>query len=241
MKRNYQKEMEQEIEKQKRQESVPTLLLHSCCAPCSSYVLEYLSRYFEITVLYYNPNIYPPEEYWKRVEEQKNFICRFTENVRKKQDNADQHFGEKDLNIGQEAVDLFRPIRFVEGSFEQDRFYELVKGLEDVPEGGARCFLCYEMRLRKAAEYAKQLKMDYFTTTLSISPLKNAEKLNEIGENLAEEYGISYLCSDFKKKDGYKRSVELSKEYGMYRQDYCGCVFSKREREQRLSRDMAGI
>lgn len=239
MKRNYQKEMEREIEKQKRQERVPTLLLHSCCAPCSSYVLEYLSRYFEITVFYYNPNIYPSEEYWKRVEEQKNFICRFTENVRKRQDNADWHFGEKDLNIGQETANVFHPIRFVEGSFEQDRFYELVKGFEDVPEGGARCFLCYEMRLRKTAEYAKRLDMDYFTTTLSISPLKNAEKLNEIGENLAEEYGLTYLCSDFKKKDGYKRSVELSKEYGMYRQDYCGCVFSKREREQCLSRDTA--
>lgn len=221
MKRNYQKEMEQEIEKLKCQEREPTLLLHSCCAPCSSYVLEYLSRYFRITVLYYNPNIYPPEEYWKRVEEQKNFICRFN-----------------DSNIGQETSDVFHSIRFVEGSFEQEKFYKLVKGLEDVPEGGERCFLCYEMRLREAAEYAKQLNMDYFTTTLSISPLKKAEKLNEIGERLAEEYGISYLCSDFKKKDGYKRSVELSKEYGMYRQDYCGCVFSKREREKNPFHDM---
>lgn len=221
MKRNYQKELEEEIEKLQRQEMTPTLLLHSCCAPCSSYVLEYLSRYFKITVLYYNPNIYPPEEYWKRVKEQKNFIQRFSEHV---------------LEGENKGAFTFHPIDFIEGSFEQDRFYELVKGLEDVPEGGGRCFLCYELRLREAAEYARRMDMDYFTTTLSISPLKNAGKLNEIGERLADEYGISYLCSDFKKKDGYKRSVELSKEYGMYRQDYCGCVFSKREREQQLLR-----
>lgn len=127
---------------------------------------------------------------------------------------------------------MIHPISFIEGKFEQDRFYETVRGLENLPEGGERCFRCYELRLREAAGYAKQMKMDFFTTTLSISPLKNAEKLNEIGERLAEEYGISYLCSDFKKKDGYKQSVALSKEYGMYRQDYCGCVFSKQEREQ---------
>ena len=210
MKRNYQKEMEQVIQKLQEEHSVPTLLLHSCCAPCSSYVLECLSKYFRITVLYYNPNIYPPEEYWKRVEEQKHFIRQFSDAMQ------------------QETASAFHPIDFVEGSFEQDRFYELVKGLEDVPEGGERCFLCYEMRLREAAEYARQHNMDYFTTTLSISPLKNAQKLNEIGEQLAEEYGVSYLCSDFKKRDGYKRSVELSKEYGMYRQDYCGCVFSRK-------------
>lgn len=212
MKRNYQKEMEQVIQKLQEEHSVPTLLLHSCCAPCSSYVLECLSKYFRITVLYYNPNIYPPEEYWKRVEEQKYFIRQFSEHAMQKP----------------ETDAAFYTIDFVEGSFEQDRFYELVKGLEDVPEGGERCFLCYEMRLREAAEYARRHNMDYFTTTLSISPLKNAQKLNEIGEQFAEEYGVSYLCSDFKKRDGYKRSVELSKEYGMYRQDYCGCVFSKR-------------
>lgn len=217
MKRNYQKEMDEEIKRLQEQKNVPTLLLHSCCAPCSSYVLEYLSQYFQIAVFYYNPNIYPPEEYTKRVKEQENFIQRFTAHVSAEGEGKDR---------------AFYPIDFVEGSFAQDKFYDLVKGLEDVPEGGERCFLCYEMRLREAAEYAKRLNMDYFTTTLSISPLKNAEKLNEIGEKLAEEYGISYLCSDFKKKDGYKRSVELSKEYGMYRQDYCGCIFSKREREQ---------
>lgn len=209
MNRNYQKELEAKIKEQQEHHWIPKLLLHSCCAPCSSYVLEYLSRYFRITVLYYNPNIYPPEEYFKRVEEQKNFIRSFTARV----------------------LEVY-PIEFVEGSFEPDKFYGTVKGLEEIPEGGERCFRCYRLRLKEAAEYAKRLNMDYFTTTLSISPLKNAGKLNEIGEELAEEYGVKYLASDFKKKNGYKRSVELSKEYGMYRQDYCGCVFSMRERER---------
>ena len=216
MKRNYQKELEQTIEKLQEEHRVPRLLLHSCCAPCSSYVLEYLSRYFQITVLYYNPNIYPEQEYYKRVEEQKNFIQRFSEDSKA------------------EEKQEFYPIDFVEGSYDKEQFYELTRGLEDVPEGRERCFLCYELRLREAAEYAGRLKMDYFTTTLSISPLKNAEKLNEIGEKLSEEYGIPYLYSDFKKRNGYKRSVELSGEYGMYRQDYCGCVFSKQERERQM-------
>lgn len=123
-------------------------------------------------------------------------------------------------------------ISFIEGRFNKEDFYAMAKGLEDVPEGGERCFACYEMRLREAAEYAKRLGMDYFTTTLSISPLKNAAKLNEIGLKLEEEYDVHYLLSDFKKKNGYQRSVELSHEYGMYRQDYCGCVFSMRERER---------
>ncbi len=210
MKRNYQKELEQIIRSVQGKEPAPTLLLHSCCAPCSSYVLQYLSQYFQIAVLYYNPNIYPSEEYWKRVREQEEFIERFSS---------------------------FYPISFIEGKFEPDRFYETVKGLEHLPEGGERCFRCYELRLREAAEYAKQLKKDFFTTTLSISPLKNAQKLNEIGERLAHEYGIPYLCSDFKKKDGYKQSVALSREYGMYRQDYCGCVFSKQEREQQKAQN----
>ena len=182
---------------------IPTLLLHSCCAPCSSYVLECLSDYFKITVLYYNPNIYPDEEYFKRVKEQQQFIERFPAK---------------------------NPICFVEGDFEKERFYEMAKGLEEIPEGGERCFRCYELRLREAAIYAQEQGLDYFTTTLSISPLKNAGKLNEIGLALAEEYGVKYLVSDFKKKNGYKRSVELSHEYGMYRQEYCGCVFSMRQR-----------
>lgn len=229
MNRNYQKEMEREIQKLQAENRVPTLLLHSCCAPCSSYVLECLSRYFHITVRYYNPNIYPPEEYWKRVEEQKTFIRRFSERAMEKQADRNQQLAGDGSQGQQETAEVFYPIDFVEGEFEQDRFYELVKGLEHMPEGGERCFLCYEMRLRDAAEYAREQNMDYFTTTLSISPLKKAQKLNEIGERLAKEYGVAYLCSDFKKKEGYKRSVELSKEYGMYRQDYCGCVFSKTE------------
>lgn len=207
MKTNYQKELESIIAEHQSKGETPTLFLHSCCAPCSSYVLEYLSQYFKITVFYYNPNIYPDDEYYKRVEEQKKFIERFPAKNK---------------------------IDFVEGIFDKDRFYAMAKGLENVPEGGERCFLCYELRLREAAEYAKARNMDYFTTTLSISPLKNAEKLNEIGLNLANEYGIKYLVSDFKKKNGYKRSTELSKQYGIYRQDYCGCIFSKQERELQI-------
>jgi hypothetical protein len=203
MKQNYQKILENTIAREQEKGNIPSLLLHSCCAPCSSYCLEYLSEYFKITVFYYNPNIYPEEEYYKRVEEQKEFIRRFPARY---------------------------PIGFVEGNYDKERFYDMAKGLENVPEGGERCFRCYELRLREAAELAKKIEMDYFTTTLSISPLKNAEKLNEIGDRLAAEYGISYLNSDFKKKNGYKRSVELSQEYGMYRQDYCGCVFSIRDK-----------
>lgn len=219
-KRNYQRELEQTIQKIQQQGIVPKLLLHSCCAPCSSYVLEYLSQFFQITVLYYNPNIYPQEEYDMRVKEQKAFIERFSKKA-SKQTEPDK---------------IFLAIDFVEGCYEKERFYQAVKGLEDIPEGGERCFQCYELRLREAAEYALRLGMDYFTTTLSISPLKNADRLNEIGEALAKEYGIAYLNSDFKKKNGYKRSVELSQEYGMYRQDYCGCIFSKQEREKKLAK-----
>lgn len=244
MKRNYQKELEMKIEQQEKQHMVPTLLLHSCCAPCSSYVLEYLSQYFQITVFYYNPNIYPDEEYYKRVEEQKNFIQRFSENAetffqplcKEAKQNGTNTFKEAEqkqqhMPEPEKVQRTFHKINFIEGNFDKDRFYEMAKGMEELPEGGERCFQCYELRLREAAQYAKRLHMDYFTTTLSISPMKNAEKLNEIGEKLAAEYGIAYLTSDFKKKNGYKRSVELSGAYGMYRQDYCGCVFSRRERE----------
>ena len=205
MKENYQKILDETIAGLEEKGEVPKLLLHSCCAPCSSYVLEYLSNYFYITVLYYNPNIYPEDEYYHRAAEQKRFIKEFPTKY---------------------------PVTFVEGNFELERFYETVKGYENIREGGERCFRCYELRLREAAEYAKKLNCDYFTTTLSISPMKNAAKLNEIGGRLAEEYGIPYLYSDFKKRDGYKRSTVISEEYGMYRQDYCGCVFSKREREE---------
>lgn len=207
MKQNFQAEMESIILNHQNAGEIPTLLLHSCCAPCSSYVLECLSEYFKITVLYYNPNIYPDEEYFKRVKEQQQFIERFPAK---------------------------NPICFVEGDFEKERFYEMAKGLEEIPEGGERCFRCYELRLREAAIYAQEQGLDYFTTTLSISPLKNAGKLNEIGLALAEEYGVKYLVSDFKKKNGYKRSVELSHEYGMYRQEYCGCVFSMRQRRTKI-------
>lgn len=200
---NYQKELDKVIESLSQQEKVPTLLLHSCCAPCSSYVLEYLSNYFGITVFYYNPNIYPDEEYEMRVREQQRFI---------------------------RAFPAKHPIDFIEGAYDKERFYEMARGLETVPEGGQRCFQCYELRLREAGELAKARGFDYFTTTLSISPMKNAEKLNEIGLRLAEELGVAYLCSDFKKRNGYKRSTELSREYGMYRQDYCGCVYSYHER-----------
>lgn len=203
-KRNYQRELDRVIGS--LGETVPKLFLHSCCGPCSSYVLEYLSRYFSITVFYYNPNIYPSEEYYHRVEEQRRLI---------------------------DAMAFTNPVSFVEGAYDTDRFYALAKGLEQEPEGGERCFRCYHLRLEQAALLAKEGGFDYFTTTLSISPYKNAEKLNEIGEALAVQYGVKHLPSDFKKKEGYKRSVELSKIYGMYRQDYCGCVFSKREAESR--------
>ena len=200
---NYQKELDKLITDLQKEEKVPTLLLHSCCAPCSSYVLEYLSNYFRITVLYYNPNIYPESEYSKRIVEQQTLI---------------------------RAMHTKYPVQFIAGSYEKEKFYAMAKGLEEVKEGGVRCFKCYELRLREAAEIAKAGGYEYFTTTLSISPLKNAAKLNEIGLKLAEEYGVAYLTSDFKKKNGYKRSVELSAQYGLYRQDYCGCEFSMRQR-----------
>lgn len=203
---NYQKELDKLIERLKKDNKVPRLLIHSCCAPCSSYVLEYLSEYFEITVFYYNPNIYPDTEYEKRVTEQEMLI---------------------------NAMKPKYPIHFIAGPYDKEKFYAMAKGLEAVKEGGSRCFRCYELRLREAAVVAKEGNYDYFTTTLSISPLKNAAKLNEIGAELSKEYGIKYLFSDFKKKNGYKRSTELSKVYDLYRQDYCGCEFSYIEAEKR--------
>lgn len=205
---NYQKELDKTLEQLDKEAKAPTLLLHSCCAPCSSYVLEYLSQYFQITVFYYNPNIYPESEYTKRILEQQTLIGQM----------KSKH-----------------PISFMAGAYDKERFYAMAEGMETLKEGGARCMKCYELRLREAAEVAKKGNFDYFTTTLSISPMKNAVKLNEIGMRLAEEYQVAYLLSDFKKKNGYKRSIELSKEYGLYRQDYCGCEFSKREREQQKS------
>lgn len=197
--RNYQKELDELIHDLCGR--TPRLLLHSCCAPCSSYVLEYLSNYFAITVYYYNPNIFPPSEYDKRVLEQHRFIM---------------------------SMETVNPVLFRSEVYEPEMFYQCVQGMEQLPEGAARCDTCYKLRLRKTAMLAKAEGFDYFTTTLSISPMKNAGKINEIGEALAKEFGISHLPSDFKKKNGYKRSVELSAEYGMYRQNYCGCEFSLR-------------
>lgn len=198
---NYQKELDKILSLLEKENRAPSLLLHSCCAPCSSYVLEYLSNYFYITVFYYNPNIYPESEYTKRILEQQTLIGKMKGKY---------------------------PVSFIAGNYDKDRFYEMAKGLEDVKEGGARCLKCYELRLREAARIAEEGGFEYFTTTLSISPLKKAARLNEIGARLEKEYQVRYLPSDFKKKNGYKRSIELSKEFGLYRQDYCGCEFSIR-------------
>lgn len=202
MNRNYQKELEKIIEENRKSNKVPRLFLHSCCAPCSSYVLEYLSNYFSITVFFYNPNISPKEEYEKRVEEIRRLI---------------------------REMKFIHPVELIEGRYEPEKFFDMAKGLEEVPEGGERCFKCYRLRMEEAVKLAKEGGYDYFTTTLTISPLKNAGKLNEIGEELSEIYEVLHLPSDFKKKNGYKRSIELSHEYDLYRQNYCGCVFSKRE------------
>ena len=205
--RNYQRELDALIQDLEREGRKPRLLLHSCGAPCSSYVLEYLSQYFAITLLYYNPNIDPAGEYRERIHEQQRLIREM-----------------------EAAGALGIPVRFLEGRYEPEAFYNAVRGHEREKEGGERCFICYELRLSMAAKVAKEGGFDYFTTTLSISPKKNAAKLNEIGERLAEEYGVSYLMSDFKKKNGHNRSTELSEQYRLYRQDYCGCVYSKQQR-----------
>lgn len=202
--KNYQKELDNII--QKLQGKVPRLFLHSCCAPCSSYVLEYLCPYFDITVFYYNPNISASAEYKKRVEEQKRLIAAYN------------------------AEGKGHPIKIVEGDYEPAKFYEAVKGYEQCGEGSERCFRCFDLRLRETARRAKEQGFDYFGTTLTISPLKNAAKLNEIGLELSWEFKMPWLPSDFKKKNGYKRSVELSVQYELYRQDFCGCSFSKAER-----------
>lgn len=212
---NYQKELDRILKMIRSRNAVsgedrpPRLLLHSCCAPCSSYVLEYLSDYFEITDFFYNPNIEPESEYRHRETELKRLI---------------------------EEMQLKNPVHFVSGCYDPHRFHEAVRGLEKIPEGGERCFACYRLRMEEAAELAKDGGYDYFTTTLSISPLKRADKINEIGQALEKKYGVKHLPSDFKKKGGYQRSIVLSKEHGLYRQDYCGCVFSKAERMNRKNR-----
>lgn len=207
---NYQNELDKTLSDIERAGTTPSLLLHSCCAPCSSYVLEYLSRYFKITVFYYNPNIYPEEEFYKRRSEQERFISQ---------------------------LPAKNPISFIGTEHMSEEFYKAVKGLEHIREGGERCFACYRLRLEESAIAARNMGADYFTTTLSISPMKNAQKLNEIGGELGEKYGVKYLFSDFKKRNGYKRSTELSREYGIYRQNYCGCVFSLRERNEDMNGD----
>lgn len=198
---NYQKQLDQLIERlPKEVDQKPTLFLHACCAPCSSYVLEYLHIYFKIIVYFYNPNITPEEEYLKRLAEIRRFIH----------------------DAGYEDE-----IRIVEGKYDPESFFAMAKGMEDLPERGQRCYHCYELRMREAAKEAANYGADYFTTTLSISPHKNAAWINEIGQRLAIEYGVSHLPSDFKKKSGYLRSIALSEEYHLYRQNYCGCIFSK--------------
>ena len=180
--------------------TVPSLLLHSCCAPCSSYCLEYLSNYFRITVFYYNPNI-----------EDEEFERRYSEQIRLVSELKTKY-----------------PVQVVKGNHDTSVYYSLVSGHEKDPEGGERCRLCFELRLGEAAKYAKENGFDYFTTTLSISPLKDAQLLNSIGREMSERFGPRYLYSDFKKKNGYLRSIELSKQYSLYRQNYCGCIFSRR-------------
>lgn len=200
---NYQKKLEAEIA---AAGGGKTLLLHSCCAPCSSYVIEYLSEFFDITLLYFNPNISPEAEYRKRVAEVKRLIS---------------------------EMPLKSEVKLIEGRYCPQLFFKAAEGMENLPEGGERCFKCYRLRLAEAAAAAKEKGFDYFTTTLSISPHKNAQKLNEIGEELEKEYGVKYLYADFKKRGGYKRSIELSHIYGLYRQNYCGCIYSKKEAEFR--------
>ena len=204
---NYQKILDEIIEKIQESNTTPKLLLHSCCAPCSSYVIEYLSKYFEISIYYYNPNIYPEVEYQRRMNELKKFLSEYkTENK----------------------------VNLVEEDYNTKDYYDSVKGLEKLGEKSERCYECYKFRMDMAAKYAKENNFDYFTTTLSISPYKNSDWINEIGASLEDKHCIKYLYSDFKKRNGYKRSLELSKEYKLYRQDYCGCVYSKSERQNNV-------
>lgn len=206
MRVNYQKELEKTLKELEKAGMVPSLLLHGCCAPCSSYVLEYLSSYFNITMLFYNPNIGDAGEYEKR---------------------------KKELLRMMDEMPFRYPVSYMDCEYDPKEFYTAVPNRSEDSEGGESCFQCYRLRLEKTASEARRGGFDYFTTTLSISPLKNAQKLNEIGQELSEKYQVPYLYSDFKKKNGYKRSIELSAEYGLYRQNYCGCVFSRKEAEQR--------
>lgn len=205
---NYQLMLENELAKISSQGEKPSLLLHICCAPCSSYVLEYLSSHFDITLFFYNPNITSEDEYNYRIDEAKRLIS---------------------------EMPLAGKVEFLQGRYDVSEFFRVAKGYEDLPEGGERCFRCYRLRLRESAEFAEMHGFDYFTTTLSISPYKNAQKLNSIGSELADEYGVKYLFSDFKKKNGYKRSIELSEKYNLYRQNFCGCIYSQLEMKRRTA------
>lgn len=198
MKNNYNLMMEQIID---NLDYIPSILLHSCCAPCSSACIEKLTKYFNLTIFYYNPNIEPYEEYLKRKEEEIRFIKEYN-NINK-------------LDI-------------IDCDYDNELYHKLIKGLEEEKEGGPRCLKCYNLRLDKTAKIAKELNYDYFATTLTLSPLKDSQILNKIGYSIENKYNIKYLPSDFKKKDGYKRSIELSKEYNLYRQNYCGCIYSQR-------------
>lgn len=203
MKINYQKVLDETINNLNGKK--PTLLLHACCAPCSSYVLEYLNEFFDITLYFYNPNIYPYSEFEFRADELKRLVDKMKLDV-----------------------------KIVVEEYDNESFEEVAKTYSDMPEGFIRCFNCYKLRLKKSVKYAKTNGYDFVTTTLSISPHKNADKLNEIGGELAKEYGVEYLFSDFKKKNGYKRSCELSMEYNLYRQNYCGCIYSKIYNEKKI-------
>lgn len=202
MKTNYQLLLDKIIEDNSKLNKIPKLLMHSCCGPCSSYPIEYLSNYFSITIYYYNPNIFPYSEFERRSIEQQKLI---------------------------NELKTKYPINFVLEAYNNDEYEEYIKGHQSDLEGGIRCFKCYNLRMKKAAIYAKTNNFDYFTTTLSVSPYKNSEKINEIGILLEQEIGIKYLYADFKKKEGYKRSIELSKQYNLYRQDYCGCKYSMKD------------
>lgn len=199
---NYDREMQAVLDRLDAEHLRPKLLLHACCAPCSSATLERLAGHFELSILYYNPNIYPPEEYHRRENELERFV----------------------RDAGYSGVPV------IELPYEPQEFYNAVKGLEEEPEKGGRCTVCYRLRLERAAQYAAEHGFEWFTTTLSISPVKDPVRLNTIGMELAEKYGLNYLQSEFRKRDGYKRSLVLSAEYGLYRQDYCGCEFSKKAR-----------
>lgn len=201
---NYQLKME-EIVKKIPAGTKPKLLLQCCCAPCSSAVLEVVTQYFDVYLYNYNPNTYPPAEYEKRLAQFEPLL---------KGDGFEDQ------------------VHILDAPYHPEEFFEAVKGLEDEPEGGKRCKVCYRVRLEGAAKKAKEIGADYFTTTLSVSPYKNAQALNEIGEALSKKYGVPYLFSDFKKKEGYKKSISLSYEYGLYRQDYCGCKFSMRSDDE---------